>query len=78
MTSEHFFYCCNRSKKKFFSGHVLCQFFYGNFPFRRGRGGGLKLGLYVFQHNNNFNFINIYSAKTITIEYKKITDLFTV
>ena len=30
--------------------------------------GGVKLGLYVFHHNNNnFNLINIYSAKTITI-----------
>ena len=28
----------------------------------------LELGLYVFHHNNNFNLINIYSAKTITIE----------
>ena len=28
--------------------------------------GGVKLGLYVFHHNNNFNLINIYSAKTIT------------
>ena len=28
---------------------------------------GLKLGLYVFHHNNNknFNLINIYSAKTL-------------
>ena len=34
-------------------------------------GGGLKLGLYVFHHNNNFNLINIYSAKTITMEHKK-------
>ena len=24
----------------------------------------------MFHHNNNFNLINIYSAKTITIEYK--------
>ena len=39
--------------------------------FRKWKGGGLKLGLYVFHHNNNFNLINIYSAKTITIEYKK-------
>ena len=46
--------------------------------FRKGRGEGLKLGLYVFHHNNNFNLINIYSAKTIVIEYKKITDLFTM
>ena len=46
-----------------------CNFFYSNF-FGRG-GGGLKLGLYVFHHNNNFNLINIYSAKTFTIEYKK-------
>ena len=35
-----------------------------------GGGGfvGLKLGLYVFHHNNNFNLISIYSAKTITIK----------
>ena len=48
--------------------------------FGRGEGGGrVKLGLYVIHHNNNnFNLINIYSAKTIIIEYKKITDLFTV
>ena len=26
-------------------------------------GGGLKLGIYVFHHNNNFNLISIYSAK---------------
>ena len=38
----------------------------------RGGGGGLKLGLYVFHHNNHFNLINIYSAKTITIEHKKL------
>ena len=25
----------------------------------------LKLGLYVFHHNNNFNLINIYSAKIL-------------
>ena len=47
------------------------------FCFQKG-GGGLKLGLYVFHHNNNLVLINIYSAKTITKEYKKITDLFTV
>ena len=46
-----------------------CNFFHSNLLF--GRGGGLKLGLYVFHHNNNFNLRNIYSAKTITIEYKK-------
>ena len=34
--------------------------------FGRGGGRGLKLGLYVFHHNNNFNLINIYSAKTKT------------
>ena len=39
-------------------------FFYNNF-FSKGE-GGLKLGLYVFHHNNNFNLINIYSAKTKT------------
>ena len=36
-----------------------------------GEGGALRLGLYVFHHNNNFNLINIHSAKTITIEHKK-------
>ena len=41
-------------------------------------GGGLKLGLYVFHHNNNFNLINIYSAKTITMEHKKNYGSFTV
>ena len=58
---------------------MLCKIFlYSNF-FSEGEEGGLKLGLYVFHHNNNhFNLINIYSAKTITIEYKKITDLLTV
>ena len=59
----------------------MCRanFFYIIIYFSVGEGGGgLKLGLYVFHHNNNFNLINIYSAKTITIEYKKITDLFTV
>ena len=25
----------------------------------------MKLGLYVFHHNNNFNLINIYSSKTL-------------
>ena len=43
-----------------------------------GEGGRLKLSLYVFHHNNNFNLINIYSTKTVTIENKKISDLFTV
>ena len=62
----------------FFSGHVPCNFFFIVIFFRKGRGGGLKLGLYVFHHNYNFNLINIYSAKTITIEYQKIRDLFTV
>ena len=59
----------------------MCRanFSYSHFFFGRGGGGlGLKLGLYVFHHNNSFNLINIYSTKTITIEYKKITDLFTV
>ena len=37
-------------------------------------GWGLKLGLYVFRHSN-CNLINIYSAKTITIEYEKNTKL---
>ena len=41
----------------------LQLFFYNNF-FLKGE-GGLKLGLYVF-HHNNFNLINIYSAKTKT------------
>ena len=55
-------------------------YFDGNIFFGRGGGGwrGLKLVLYVFHHNNNFYLINIYSAKTITVEYKKIMDLFTV
>ena len=51
----------------YFSGHLPCKFFYSNY-FSEGEGGG-ELGLYVFHHNNNFNLINIYSAKTITIEY---------
>ena len=42
--------------------------FNSNF-FQKGR--GVKLGLYVFHHNNNFNLINVYYAKTVTIEYKK-------
>ena len=48
----------------------MCRaiFFYSNFFFGRG-GGGVELGLYVFHHNDNFNLINIYSAKTIKIEY---------
>ena len=50
-------------------------FFYRDiFSEGEGGGGGLKLGLYVFHHNNNFNLINILSValiKTITIEYKK-------
>ena len=49
-------------------------FFYSNF-FSKGEGGGsrVKIGLFVIHHNNNnFNLINIYSAKTITIEYKKL------
>ena len=58
-------------------GMCRANFFDSFFFF--GRGGGLKLGPYVIHHNNNnFNLINIYSAKTITIEYKKNTDLFTV
>ena len=48
-----------------------CKFFFTVIVFRKVV-GGLKLGLYVFHHNNSFNLINIYSAKTITIEYKKI------
>ena len=46
----------------YFDGHIF---------FGRGGGRGLKLSLNVFHHNNNFDLINIYSAKTITIEYKK-------
>ena len=46
-------------------------FFYIVIFFGRGGEGGLKLGLFVFHHNNNFNLVNIYSAKTITIAYKK-------
>ena len=59
----------------------MCRanFFYSSF-FRKRRGGGrVKLGQNVIHHNNNnFNLINVYSAKTIIIEYKKLTDLFTV
>ena len=40
----------------FFLGMCLTHFF--------GKGGAVKFGLYVFRHNNNFNLINIYSAKT--------------
>ena len=76
MISDQFFFCCYyRSAVIFFWAHAVQIFFYSNFF---GRGGGLRLGLYVIHHNNNFNLINVYTAKTITIEYKKITDLFTV
>ena len=66
--------------QSFFFWACAMQIFFIVVFFRKGRGGGVKLGLYVIHHNNNnnFNLINIYSAKTITIEYKKITDLFTV
>ena len=67
-------FCCYNRSVNFFFWACAVQ------TFRKGGGGGLKLGLNVFHHNNNnnFNLINIYSAKSITIEYKKITDLFTV
>ena len=72
MTSEQFFFCCYNRSTIFFSGHVPCNlsFLYSN-SFSEGEGGGLKLGLYVFYHNNNFDVIKIHSAKTITREYKK-------
>ena len=80
MTSGQFFFAAIIGLQLFFLGMCRAIFFYSNVFFGRGGGGGLKLGLYVIHHNNNnnFNLINIYSAKTITIEYKKITDLFTV
>ena len=78
MTSEYFFFAAILGLQIFFlQGMCHANFFFLVIFFGRG-GGGLKLGLYVFHHNNNFNLINIYSAKTITIEYKKITDLFRV
>ena len=59
MISEQIFFCCYNRSAIFF-WHVPCNFF------SEGEGGGgLKLGLYVFHHNNNFNLINIYSTKTI-------------
>ena len=77
MTSKQLFFCCyNRFAIFFFSARAVQIFFCSNFFFARG--GGLKLGLYVFHNNNKFNLIKIYSGKTITIEYKKITDLFTL
>ena len=72
MTSKQLFFCCyNRSAIFFFSARAVQIFFIVIFF---ARGGGLKLSLYVlyvFHHNNKFNLIKIYSAKTITIEYKK-------
>ena len=69
MTSgQFFFFAALIGLQIYFSGHLPCRFFYSNY-FSEGEGGGVKLGLYVFHHNNNFNLINIYSAKTITIEY---------
>ena len=72
MTSEQFFYffCCYNRSAIFFSYAV--QIFFIVIFFGRGMARLLKLGLYVFHHTNNFNLINIYSAKAITIEYKKI------
>ena len=60
-----------------------CKSFFIVIFFRKEGGGGLKLGLYVFHHNNNnnnnnLNLINIYSAKTITIEYKKYGSIYGV
>ena len=49
MTSEQLFFCCYNRSAIFFWAG----------------GGVLKLGLNVFHHNNNFNLINIYSAKTL-------------
>ena len=78
MTSEQFFFAAIIGlQKKIFWACAVQIFFFIIIFFRKGR-GGLKLGLYVFHHNNNFNLINIYSVKTIAIEYRKITDLFTV
>ena len=74
MTSEKFFFAAIIGLQLFFLGICRAIFFYSNF-FSEGEGGGaeLKLGLYVIRHNNkNFNLINIYSAKTVTIEYKKL------
>ena len=73
MTSEQFFFCCYNRSAIFFFWACAVQIFFIVFFSDRGEGGGvLKLGLNVFHHNNNFNLINIYSAKTITIEYKKL------
>ena len=58
--------------------HVPCKYLcYSNF-FSEGEGGGFKLGLDVVHYNNNSNLINIYSAKTITIEYKKYGSIYGV
>ena len=54
------------------------QIFFIVIFFLEGEGGGLKLGLNVFHHNNKFNLINIYSTKTITIEYKKYGSIYGV
>ena len=56
----------------FFFWACAVQIFFIVIFFRKERegGGGLKLCPYVI-HHNNFNLINIYNAKTITIEYKK-------
>ena len=78
MTSEQFLFCCHNRSANFFFWAYAVQILFIVIFFRKGRGGGLRLGVYVFHHNNNFNLINIYSAKTITIEYKKIMDPVTV
>ena len=72
MTSEQFLFCCHNRSANFFFWACAVQILFIVIFFRKGRGGGgLRLGVYVFHHNNNFNLINIYSAKTMTIEYKK-------
>ena len=63
MTSENFFFAAIIDLKFFVWACALQIFFYSNFFF--GIGEGLKLGLYVLYHNNNFNLINIYSTKTL-------------
>ena len=57
-----FFFSAIIGLQFFFLGMCLTHF-YSIFFSERG-GGAVKFGLYVFRHNNNFNLINIYSAKT--------------
>ena len=67
LLSNFFFRCYNRSSFFiFFLGMCHANSFLWYFFFVRGGGGkGLKLGLSVFHHNNNFKLINIYSTKTL-------------